>query len=103
MENRKYHLHSGRQGAALAIRVTPRASRNEIVDVLSDGTVKVHITAPPVEGKANETLLRFLADAFDIPVSRLEIVAGANGRDKIISVLDMDSNTLHKKILEHLS
>lgn len=103
MENRKYHLHSGRQGAALAIRVTPRASRNEIVDVLSDGTVKVHITAPPVEGKANETLLRFLADVFDIPVSRLEIVAGANGRDKIISILDMDSNTLHKKILEHLS
>lgn len=103
MVPRKYHLHDGKKGAALAVRVTPRASKNEIVEVLGDGTVKVHITAPPVDGKANETLLKFLAEILDIPPSRIEIVAGATGRDKLISVLEMDAATLHQKILDHMS
>ena len=101
MGSRSYHLHDGRKGAALAIRVTPRASKNEIVDILSDGTVKVHLTAPPVEGKANAELLKFLSKVLDVPIGQLEVVAGASGRDKLISVIDMDADTLHKKIVEH--
>lgn len=103
MSRRSFHLHDGKRGAALAIRVTPRARKNEIVEVLSDGTVKVHLTAPPVEGKANEALLKYLADVLDVSISRLEIVAGATGRDKLISVVDMDAATLHRKIVENLS
>jgi uncharacterized protein (TIGR00251 family) len=103
MTPRNFRLHDGKQGAALAVRVTPRASHNEISEVLSDGTVKVHLTAPPVEGKANEALIKFLAGVLDVPASRMEIVAGASGRDKIVSVVDMDANTLHKKIVAHLS
>jgi len=95
-------MHDGRKGAALAVRVTPRASKNEIVAVLSDGTVKVHLTAPPVEGKANAALLKFLAKVLDVPLKRLEVVAGAGGRDKLISVIEMDSETLHNKIVEHI-
>jgi uncharacterized protein (TIGR00251 family) len=102
MAPRNFHLHNGKKGAALAVRVTPRASKNEIVEVLSDGTVKVHLTAPPVEGKANEALVKFLAGVLDVPASRLEIVAGAGGRDKLISVTEMDAQTLHKKIVENL-
>lgn len=103
MTQRDFHLHDGKRGAALALRVTPRASKNEIVEILSDGTVKVHLTAPPVEGKANEALLKFLAEILDVPVSHLDIVAGAGGRDKLISVTDMDASVLHKKIVEHIS
>lgn len=102
MSHRKFHLHDGKKGAALAIRVTPRARKNEVVEILSDGTVKIHLTAPPVEGKANEALLKFLAELLNVPISRLEIVAGATGRDKLISVLDMDTTTLHQKIVENL-
>ena len=102
MAPRKYRLHDGKRGAALAVRLTPRASKNELVEVLSDGTVKVHLTTPPVEGKANEALLKFLAEILDVPVSRLDIVAGAGGRDKLISVTDMDAEVLHKKIMEHI-
>ncbi len=102
MRERAYHLHDGKSGAALAVRVTPRASRNKIIEVLSDGTVKVHLTAPPVEGKANEALLKFLADVLDVPVSHLDIVAGATGRDKLVSVIDMDAQTLHRKIVENM-
>ena len=103
MTPRDFHLHDGKKGAALALRVTPRASKNEIVEILSDGTVKVHLTAPPVEGKANEALLKFLAEILDVHLSCLDIVAGAGGRDKLISVTDMDASVLLRKIVEHIS
>ena len=103
MSPRKFHMHDGKKGSALAVRVTPRASKNEIVEILNDGTVKVHLTAPPVEGKANEALVKFLAEVLDVSASRIEVVAGASGRDKLISVLEMDSATVHKKIVKHMS
>lgn len=103
MAGRSFHLHDGKGGAALAIRVTPKARRNAIVGVLDDGTIKIHLTAPPVEGQANQALLEFLSEVLDVPKSRLEIVAGHSGRDKLVSILDMDAHTVHKKILEHLS
>ncbi len=102
MANRNFHLHDGKVGSALAVRITPRASRNEIVEVMADGTIKIHIAAPPVDGEANEKLIAFLAEVLNIPKSRLEIVAGQSGRDKLISVIDMDAETAHKRIMAHL-
>jgi len=103
MERRKYELHDGKRGAALAVRVTPRASRNEIFGVLNDGTVKIHLTAPPVEGQANEALLKFLSEVLGVPVSRLDIVAGKTGRDKLVSIMGVDAETVHKRIIRHMS
>lgn len=102
MAKRKFRLHDGKTGSALAVRVTPRASRNKIAEVTSDGTVKIHITAPPVDGEANEKLVSFLAEVLSVPKSRIEIVAGLAGRDKLISVLEMDAATVHKRIIAHL-
>jgi len=99
---RKFHLHDGQRGSALAVRVTPRASRNQIVGVLNDGTVKIHIAAPPVDNEANEELVKFLSGVLGVPKSKLEIVAGLSGRDKLISVLDMDVQTAHQRILAHM-
>jgi uncharacterized protein len=97
------YLLNGRKGAALALRVTPRASKNEIVGILSDGTVKVHLTASPHEGKANHALLKFLAKILDVPVSKITVVAGASGRDKLISVTGMDAAILYRKIVKMIS
>jgi uncharacterized protein len=102
MPKRNFHLHDGKRGSAIAIRVTPRASHNKIVEVLDDGTVKVHLAAPPVDGEANEQLIVFLSEVLSIPKSRIEIVAGTTGRDKLISVLDMDSETVHQRILANM-
>ncbi len=102
MPRRQYHLHDGKRGSALAIRVTPRASRNEIVAIQNDGTIKIHLTAPAHEGQANEQLLEFLSDILKVPKSRLEIVAGVNGRDKLVSILDMDVQEAHNRIVGHL-
>jgi uncharacterized protein (TIGR00251 family) len=103
MPTKKYKMSNGKRGAALAIRVTPRASKNEIVEVLSDQTIKVRLTAPPVEGEANEALVKFLAEVLDVPKSKIEIVAGMSGRDKLVSIVDVDSEDVHKKILAHLA
>jgi uncharacterized protein (TIGR00251 family) len=102
MTQRNYNLHDGKKGAALAVRVTPRASKNEIVGALNDGTIKIRITAPANEGQANEELIKFLSDVLGVPKSRIEIVAGETGRDKLISVLDLDAETVHKKIVENI-
>lgn len=103
MKSRQYHLHNGQKGSALAIRVTPRASRNEIVEILNDGTVKIRLTAPPVEGKANQALVEFLAEVLGLPANRIEVVAGATGRDKLVSILDLDADTVHQRILAGLA
>ncbi len=102
MSDRKFNLHDGKKGSALAVRVTPRASRNEIVELLDDGTIKIRIAAPPSDNEANETLIEFLSEILGIPKSRLDIVAGVAGRDKLIAVVDMDTETVHQRILAHL-
>jgi hypothetical protein len=95
-------LSGGRRGAALAIRVTPRARRDEIVEILADQTIKVRLTAPPVEGKANEALVEFLAKVLRVSRSRIEIVAGVTGRDKLVSIIDMESAEAQSLILKQL-
>lgn len=70
---------------SLRIRVQPRASRDEIVGAQGDA-LKVRLTAPPVDGKANAQLLRFLADTFDVPPSRVALEQGAGARVKRITI-----------------
>lgn len=103
MARRQFHLHDGQKGSALTVRITPRASRNEISEILNDGTVKIRLTAPPVEGKANAALVEFLAGVMGIPASRIEIVAGNTGRDKLVSILDLDAETVHQRIMRNLA
>jgi uncharacterized protein (TIGR00251 family) len=65
------------------IKLIPRASRNEMVE-MPDGTLKVRLTAPPVDGAANEALIAFLSDTWDIPKSSIRIVSGLTSRNKVI-------------------
>lgn len=69
----------------LRIYVQPRASRDEIVG-LHGGSLKVRITAPPVDGKANEHLLKFLAKIFGVARSQITIIAGKQGRHKQLQI-----------------
>jgi uncharacterized protein (TIGR00251 family) len=100
---RKYDFHDGQRGSALAVRVTPRASRNQIVDMLNDGTIKVHLASEPSDDETNVELVSFLAEVLGVPRSRVEIVAGESGRDKLVSVLDMDVETAHQRVLAHMN
>jgi uncharacterized protein (TIGR00251 family) len=98
MPSRDFHLHDSRSGAALAVRVIPRAKQNQIVEISSDGTVKIRLTAPPVGGKANRALIELLAGVLDVPAARIEIIAGETGRNKLVSILDLDAQTVQERI-----
>ncbi len=103
MANRRaFHLHNGRMGAAITVRVSPRSSRNEITEIQDDGTIKIRITAAPVDGQANKVLIEYLSEILEIPKSRIEIVAGQTGRDKLITILDLDSDAVQEKILKQI-
>lgn len=100
---RGMRFSNGQKGAALPVRVIPRASRNEIVEILSDQTVKIRLTAPPAEDQTNDELIQFLSDVLGMDQAKFEIVAGKRGRDKLVSILDVSTEDVHRKILENLS
>ena len=102
MDDREFKLHDGKKGAALAIRITPRAKQNKVVDILRDGTIKVHLKAGPSDLMTNDILLDFLSSELNLSRSRLEIVGGNTGRDKLVSFLDMKAEDLHKIVLESI-
>ena len=99
---RAFHLHNGKMGAAITVRVVPRSGRNEIVEIQENGTVKIRLKAAPVEGQANKALIEFLSEILDTEKSNIEIVAGQSGRDKLVTILDLDSDTVQKKILSQI-
>jgi uncharacterized protein (TIGR00251 family) len=103
MEKRKFDLHDGKSGAAITVRVIPRSSQNEISEVLDDGTVKIRQVAAPNEAQANGLLLHFLAEVLEVNPKQLEIVAGASGNDKLITIIDLDKQSVHDRILRHLA
>ena len=69
----------------LAVRVSPRSSRNRFV-LEDDGSLKVWLTAPPVDGVANRALLAFLGHILDLPPSSLKIVRGESSRSKRVRI-----------------
>jgi uncharacterized protein len=68
-----------------AVRVTPRASGDAIQGEHA-GALKVRLTAPPADGRANQALRRLLSDALNVPIAAVEIVAGETSRTKRVSV-----------------
>ena len=97
---REYKFHSGKFGAAIAVRIIPRARTNEISTIMQDGTIKIKLTAPPVGGKANEALIEFLSEMLGIPKTRFEIVTGSTNRNKLVAIEGIDAETLQKQLID---
>ncbi len=72
-------------GVRLRLRIQPRASREEVAGVAGDA-IRVRLSAPPVEGAANEALVRFLADRLDVSRSAVDLVSGQTSRNKLVEV-----------------
>ena len=84
-------LEARDDGAWIRVRVQPRARKTE-VSGLQGGALKVRLAAPPVDGKANQALRRYLARRLGATVSTLRIVAGARNRDKVILASGMSAD-----------
>lgn len=102
MSEKKYTFHDGKSGSALAVRVTPRASSNQIAEILNNGTVRIRLSASGDDREINQALIQYLGNILNIPTSKIEIVAGTFGHDKLITILEMDVESVHQRILEQL-
>ncbi len=80
----------------VSVRVIPRSSKNTLE--WEDRALKVRLTAPPVDGAANEALLILLAQRLDLPKRDIQIVQGAAGRHKIVEIAGMTLEELEQKI-----
>ncbi len=79
--------HLAVPGTRLSLRVTPKASRNAVAAPEADrDPLRVYVTTVPEGGKANAAVLKLLSKALGLPKSRLEIVQGATGRDKVLEI-----------------
>jgi uncharacterized protein (TIGR00251 family) len=72
-------------GCTLTVRVHPGARKNGVTGVHAEA-VKIALTTPPVDGKANEALIAFLAEALRVPRARIAIVAGLSSRAKTLRI-----------------
>jgi uncharacterized protein (TIGR00251 family) len=84
-------------GVLLAIKVQPRASKNEIGEPLGD-ELRIKVTAPPVDAAANEALLRLLADTLDCPRGKVELIRGRTSRHKIVKVYGLAPKDVTAKL-----
>ena len=83
--------------ATLSVRVQPRASRNEVAGLVGE-TLKIRLTAPPVEGEANDACLAFLAKLLDLAPSRLAIIQGDRSRNKVVRITGLTQDEVHAKL-----
>lgn len=81
----------------IPVRIQPKSSRDEIAGI-HDGRLKIKLTAPPVDGKANERLVSFIAKTLGVPKSGVEIVKGKTSRLKTLRVLGIDQKAYNALI-----
>lgn len=79
----------------LKVKLIPRSARNEVVGFMEDGTLKIKLTAPPVEGQANKAVLKYLSGILKVPAANLEIISGRTSHNKLISIIGIKQDELH--------
>ena len=94
-------VRQGREGVSLRVHLQPKASREGIIGE-AGGVLKVRVTAPPVDGRANEACLRLLAKTLGLPVSRLRIISGQHARLKTIKLEAVSAETIRAKLRDLL-
>lgn len=87
-------LKETKDGIILQLRISPNASKNEIIT--TDDMLKVKITAQPVDGKANKALVEFLSKQFKVPKSYIEILKGQTSKDKTVLIKTTSDECISK-------
>jgi uncharacterized protein (TIGR00251 family) len=90
-----------KEGVAFAIRVLPRSSKCELAGLQGDA-LKIRITEPPVEGRANEACIRFLASLFRVNKNRIAIEAGHKSKNKQVSIAGLTYRDVRAVLSEDL-
>jgi hypothetical protein len=99
MTDREFKITDAKGGAAFTVRCVTRANRTEAVGVQDDGSLKIRLKASPAgTDEANEELLDFISKSLNVERARIEIVAGHDGRDKLVSVEGVTTALVEEKL-----
>jgi uncharacterized protein (TIGR00251 family) len=85
-------------GVTFAVKVQPRAKKNAITGELGDA-LKLALTAPPVDGRANDACIEFFANLLDVPRSSVTIASGETSRRKIVRVAGLSADDVRKRLI----
>jgi len=89
------HSKQEAPGVTISVRIQPRSSKNSITR-MEDGSLKIRLTAPPVDGAANEALIGYLAKALAVSKSSVEIVSGHTAREKRIRIIGVSEEDINR-------
>ncbi|MBT4126865.1 MAG: YggU family protein [Chloroflexi bacterium] len=84
----------------ITVRLQPRASRDEILGLNDDDALRVRVKAPPIDGAANEALVKLLAKALGVRKGSVRLVSGATARNKIIEVEGLTAGELKTRLTD---
>jgi hypothetical protein len=90
-------LRESADGVSFAVKVHPRAKKNAITGNVGDA-LKISLTAPPIDGRANEACIEFLAKLLKVPRSSVTIASGQASRNKVIRVAGLSAENLSERI-----
>jgi uncharacterized protein (TIGR00251 family) len=90
-------VHDSSGGATFQVKVHPRARKNAITGEVGDA-LKLALTAPPIEGRANDACIEFLAEFLNVPRSSVTITAGESSRNKVIRVSGMSAAQIEERL-----
>lgn len=100
MSKRQFHITDAASGTAIAVKIVPLAGADEIAGIEEDGTVKIRLMAPPIEGQVNEALARFLAGLLAIDRHDVEIHAGLDSRKKLVTLVNVETGKVERLLRE---
>lgn len=85
----------------IAVQVMPNAARSEVLEEI-EGSLKIRLKALPIEGRANDALVRFIADLLDLPKGRVSVTRGLSSRQKLLEVeTELDVATAKSLLLRN--
>jgi uncharacterized protein (TIGR00251 family) len=91
-------VHQTPTGVSFAIKVHPRAKKNAISGEAADA-LKLSLTAPPIDGRANEACIEFFANLLDVPRSSVTIASGETSRRKVIRVAGLSADEVRRRLI----
>ncbi len=95
-------IRSTSSGASFAVKVQPRARKNAVCGEVGDA-LKISLTAPPLEGRANQALNEFLAQLLNLPRSSIKIAAGQNSRRKVVAIAGLSADEVSRLLQPFLT
>ncbi len=95
-------VHKSPAGVSFAVKVHPRAKKSAITGELGDA-LKLSLTAPPLDGRANDACIEFFANLLDVPRSSVTIASGETSRRKVIRVAGLSADEVRERLIGSLS